>query len=399
MLGTFEFTSLTEPSSNRNCVPLPSQGPPTELAPPPMPVAPWIRGRWLADSFDSMSAHRLLVGRLPWLCFPKVLRRLLPLFLLRFPPRFTVGCAGMLSNRLCLQHNDTPELIPKLAQRAEEWGYQRLWLGEHHTPLGIGDPVVTTAVAAALTNRIRIGPAGIMLRARSCYRVAEDFDQLEHMFPRRIDLGIVRSLPAGDLANQLLDGRIEQDLSEFENKARILNEMIQGVWNAAQLTSPFSASTLPELWNCGFSERSARLAAELGSGFAFHFYFWRQQNLGGWSDERWETVLETYRQQFQPQDWRTEPRVIVALFGMCAATEAEARHHWNLKMLANPTDGEVEKPVLEPDFLGTAEQCVDQIESVRLRLNADEIVIRCLTDEPAALFSAYESIASRAFND
>ncbi|MDA1017646.1 MAG: LLM class flavin-dependent oxidoreductase [Planctomycetota bacterium] len=296
---------------------------------------------------------------------------------------------------LCIQHNDLPDLIPELARRADEWGYQRLWLGEHHTSPGIGDPVITTAAAAASSSRIRVGPAGVMLRARNCYRLAEDFDQLERMFPGRIDLGIVRSLPTDDLLTKLLDGRTERDLAEFEDLARQLNAMIHGESDMGLVPIPFTASTQPELWNCGFSERSARLAASIGAGFAFHQYFWRQQQVGGWSDERWESVLETYRREFQPNRRRAEPRVVVALFGMCAETEAKARRHWDAKVAADKDD---EKPVLEPDFLGTPTQCVDMIDRVRADLDADELVIRCFTDDPSALLWAYAAIADRAFN-
>ena len=55
----------------------------------------------------------------------------------------------------------------KLAQAAEELGYYRYWLAEHHALHALADPcpeILVTRVAAA-TSTIRVGPAA------SCCRI------------------------------------------------------------------------------------------------------------------------------------------------------------------------------------------------------------------------------------
>src|SRR5438874_526828 len=77
-----------------------------------------------------------------------------------------------------------------LAQHAEDWGYLRYWLAEHHNLPGIGSAataVLITYVANA-TQRIQVGAGGIMLPNHAPLIVAEQFGTLESLFPGRIDL-------------------------------------------------------------------------------------------------------------------------------------------------------------------------------------------------------------------
>ena len=51
-----------------------------------------------------------------------------------------------------------------LAQRAEQWGYRRYWLAEHHAIEGLAcsaTPILIAHVAAA-TKSIRVGSGGVM---------------------------------------------------------------------------------------------------------------------------------------------------------------------------------------------------------------------------------------------
>src|SRR4051812_49873230 len=87
----------------------------------------------------------------------------------------------------------------KLAQSAEEFGYYRYWLAEHHALQALADPCPEILVArvAAATSRIRVGTGGVLLPYYSPLKVAEIFRMLEALYPGRIDLGIGRA-PGGD---------------------------------------------------------------------------------------------------------------------------------------------------------------------------------------------------------
>src|SRR5687768_18521978 len=67
-----------------------------------------------------------------------------------------------------------------LARFAEELGYERYWVAEHHgTPaLACASPEALIGPIAALTSRIRVGSGGVMLPHYSPLRVAETFSIL-----------------------------------------------------------------------------------------------------------------------------------------------------------------------------------------------------------------------------
>src|SRR5690625_3417135 len=100
-----------------------------------------------------------------------------------------------------------------LAKRAEEIGYHRYWVAEHHHVLsfaGSSSEMLMMHLAAS-TERIRIGSGGVMLPHYSPYKVAENFRMLEALQPHRIDLGIGRS-PSYPMVNRALHEKKREQL-------------------------------------------------------------------------------------------------------------------------------------------------------------------------------------------
>jgi alkanesulfonate monooxygenase SsuD/methylene tetrahydromethanopterin reductase-like flavin-dependent oxidoreductase (luciferase family) len=157
-------------------------------------------------------------------------------------------------------------LVPCL----ERLGYHRFWATEHHSLVQSASPIVMTAIAAALSSRMRVGTAGVMLRLYSPVKVVEDFLLLELLFPGCLDLEIVGATPKEPLLSRLLDGRSQPDdvafAREVTDLVRLLNperskdRSLDGAQVGPQV------STTPQIWLCGTSRRSALLAGELGAG-------------------------------------------------------------------------------------------------------------------------------------
>src|SRR5678810_1348805 len=82
-----------------------------------------------------------------------------------------------------------------LAQHAEQWGYRRFWLAEHHNMVGIASAATAVVIGyvAAGTKAIRVGAGGVMLPNHSPLVIAEQFGTLESLYPGRIDLGLGRA--------------------------------------------------------------------------------------------------------------------------------------------------------------------------------------------------------------
>src|SRR6266704_3891565 len=156
-----------------------------------------------------------------------------------------------------------------LAQRAEELGYQRFWVAEHHNMPAIASsaPAVLIAHLAAATSAIRVGSGGVMLPNHAPLVVAEQFGTLEALHPGRIDLGIGRA-PGTDQFTALALRRTMEGLSA-EGFPQELADLI-GLFHGnpqMRITATPGKGDMPELWLLGSSGFSAQLAGLLGLPF------------------------------------------------------------------------------------------------------------------------------------
>ena len=87
----------------------------------------------------------------------------------------------------------------ELAILADELGYHRMWMAEHHgtDAFASSAPEVIAAHLAAKTKNLRIGTGGVMMMHYSPLKLAEVFKTLSAFSPGRIDFGVGRA-PGGD---------------------------------------------------------------------------------------------------------------------------------------------------------------------------------------------------------
>src|SRR3977135_3283719 len=83
----------------------------------------------------------------------------------------------------------------ELARLADQLGYTRFWISEHHNTgsLAGSTPEVLLGYLGSQTKNIRIGSGGVMMPNHSALKVAENFRMLEALFPGRVDLGMGRA--------------------------------------------------------------------------------------------------------------------------------------------------------------------------------------------------------------
>jgi luciferase family oxidoreductase group 1 len=210
----------------------------------------------------------------------------------------------------------------RLAQAVEALGYSRFWVSEHHgmPALAFSSPEVLIAHLAANTSRIRVGSGGIMLPHYSAYKVAENFRLLEALHPGRIDLGLGRAPGGMPLATRALQQDKYADVNRYPQQVL---DLIGYLHNAMPKGHPFEhllacpdIPTAPEIWLLGSSDESARLAALLGTSYAFAEFFGTP---GG------EEATRYYQEHFEPNEVLEErPRSMIATLAICAETEEEA---------------------------------------------------------------------------
>lgn len=209
-----------------------------------------------------------------------------------------------------------------LAKFADERGYTRYWLAEHHNSPGIASttPDIMIGQVARETQRMRVGSGGVMLPNHAPLKVAESFKLLEALYPERIDLGIGRA-PGTDMRTALALRRSQEALSaeNFPEELAELQAFAAGEFPAGH---PFRSVTaypndvkLPPIWLLGSSDFSSQLAAMLGTGFSFAHHI---------NGAAAVPAMRMYRQGFKPSVQFPEPHAILAASVICADTDAEA---------------------------------------------------------------------------
>jgi luciferase family oxidoreductase group 1 len=157
-----------------------------------------------------------------------------------------------------------------LAQRADDLGFARYWMAEHHGVPGVASsaPAVMIGAISAATRRIHVGSGGVMLPNHVPLVVAEQFGTLASLYPGRIDLGVGRGAPEPLTAAVLRRSLSRYGADEFEQQITQLAGFLSGEFPAGHpyrdvFVSP-RADQPPTIWVLGMGMGSAQLAADLG---------------------------------------------------------------------------------------------------------------------------------------
>jgi luciferase family oxidoreductase group 1 len=216
----------------------------------------------------------------------------------------------------------------RLARVADELGYRRYWVAEHHNMPAVAatNPPVLVGMLAAQTSHIRVGSGGVMLPNHAPLVVAEQFALLEAAFPGRIDLGIGRapgSDPVTSWALRTTAGRTDDDITRFPDHVSDLLMLMgrDGVGLDLQgrrylLKATPHADSVPAIWLLGSSDYSARLAAEKGLPYVFAHHF---------SGQGTAEALALYRSSFVPSPDLPAPRTFLTVNAVVAQTSEQAQ--------------------------------------------------------------------------
>ncbi|WCR12532.1 LLM class flavin-dependent oxidoreductase [Paracoccus stylophorae] len=203
-----------------------------------------------------------------------------------------------------------------LARHAEDWGYHRYWMAEHHNMPGIASSAtaVLIGLVAQATRRIRVGAGGIMLPNHAPLTVAEAFGTLATVFPDRIDLGLGRA-PGGDGAVIRALRRDPMADSFPDDVVELLDYLGPPRPGAAVRALPGEGTQVP-VWILGSSLFGAQLAAHLGLPYAFASHF---------APGDLAQALTLYRDRFRPSPWAAQPVTMMAVNVFAADDADEAR--------------------------------------------------------------------------
>ena len=281
-----------------------------------------------------------------------------------------------------------------LARHAEDWGYNRFWLAEHHNMTGIASAATSLVIShvAANTKTIRVGAGGIMLPNHSPLVIAEQFGTLATLYPGRIDLGLGRA-PGTDMGTARALRRGMGNNDDFPNDVVELMSYLGPEQPDARVRAVPGTGTEVPVWMLGSSLYGAQLAAHLGLPYAFASHF---------APGYLQPALETYRSSYRPSEAWPEPHFMLAINVFAADTDEEgARLRTSMQQtflnLRRGRPGPLPAPVDTLD--ATADELAGVNEALMVSAVGSKDSVRARLDELIGMFKPDEVILTGQIHD
>lgn len=337
-----------------------------------------------------------------------------------------------------------------LAQHAEQWGYQRYWVAEHHfVAVASSAPAVLIGQIAAATERIRVGAGAVQLGYTTALAVVESFGMLEQFHPGRIDMGLGRSgqrrkeaergdLPVRpDVPWREVDGVVVP--APFDVRAQLANPQMRSLatlLTQAGAVPPDFAEQVADIlalldgdhtvngypvhavpgegtgltpWIFGSSKgQSAEVAGARGLPFVASYHITPSSALD---------AVDAYRAAFTPSSHLSKPYVVVSADVLVAEDSVTARHlaapfgPWVYSIRerggAQPyPDPDTVEPLsddqravvedrLATQFVGDPDEVADKLTALQRVTSADELVVTTATHRHVDRLRSFELLAKR----
>jgi alkanesulfonate monooxygenase SsuD/methylene tetrahydromethanopterin reductase-like flavin-dependent oxidoreductase (luciferase family) len=338
-----------------------------------------------------------------------------------------------------------------LARHAEQWGFRRYWIAEHHfVAVASSSPAVLIGQIAAATDRIRVGAAAVQLGFTTAAAVVEGFGTLHAFHPGRIDLGLGRSgqrraqvlktddrpptpplspewrevdgvivPPPFDVGAVMRSPRLRAQMSvlqqpeavtpDFAEQVEDIVVMLNGDYQIDGIdTRVVPGERVPLTpWIFGSSKgQSAEVAGARGLPFVASYHITPATALD---------AVDAYRNAFRPSAALAEPYVVVSADIVVADDADTARHlarsygHWVYSIRS----GEGAIPYPDPDtcqplteeqralvsdriatqFVGDPDEVADGLARLQRATGADELVVTSVTHRHVDRLRSHELIA------
>jgi probable F420-dependent oxidoreductase len=171
----------------------------------------------------------------------------------------------------------SPDGIRRVAEAAEELGFDSVWATEHIVvgPSGVDpygrvyDSLVTLGWIAGWTERVRLGTSIVLLPLHDPFRLAKETATLQELSGGRFTLGVGLGSQSEEFA--IMGAELSGRGRRADEALRLIRSLWSGAssfegryWSFAEATAEPHPAPHPEIWVGGSSDRAVRRARELG---------------------------------------------------------------------------------------------------------------------------------------
>ena len=296
----------------------------------------------------------------------------------------------------------------RLAQKAEDLGFERFWVAEHHNMPSIASAATSVVIGylAGGTKKIRVGAGGIMLPNHSPLVIAEQFGTLETLYPGRIDLGLGRA-PGTDQRTLQALRRDPTSSHSFPQDVQELQYFFDTVSENQKIQAVPGGGLHVPLWILGSSTFGAQLAATLGLPYAFASHF---------APDALLDAINLYRANFKPSKQLKKPYVMMGVNVIAADTKKEAQYLFtsmqqsfanlhrgyrggflppieNIDEYWSPQEKMMASHMLTYSTVGTADQVRSDLKRLKEETKVDEFMTVTSVYDIEARIRSYEILA------
>lgn len=262
----------------------------------------------------------------------------------------------------------------QVIERAEQLGFDSVWLRDRHLQPGISSPVAIMAAATQRTSRIELGTAVIPLGLENPLRLAEDLATVDLLSGGRVNPGVSVGTP---MMYDHYKTALYPETHELENfsKDRVLRLLaclrgepvsdFEGTVGIEQFTThvqPHSAGLADRLWYGG-GLSSAIWAGEQGINYLTSSVV----SIDGTESRDFATIqgqqIDAYREHHpNPEKARVSQGLVVIPTDSATPEQARRYREYAAGRFERTKSPQGPKGMLfSPDYVGTSDELADQL--------------------------------------
>jgi luciferase family oxidoreductase group 1 len=270
--------------------------------------------------------------------------------------------------------------------KADELGYSRFWLTEHHNyhPTSPwSTPEILLPIFLGISDRIKIGTAGILINYHSPYRVALDHKLLCNLYPGRVDLGFANGTPPENVSRLLRQSNFRKRPDDYYKNIRTIHDFYyneDGVAVKENIIIPPLAGNVPDMFalTSFFSDENIEKAVSLRLNVSKSLF--HDTKSLSYEYEK----INRYRESFYKK-YNYLPHVNIAVPVICAKTKKQAMR------IAEESGA----PLIVNTLMGSANYIQDTLHTYQRRFEVDEFILYDKSYEQSLKIETLQKLAEK----